>query len=67
MTYGDESMSLYKIQELVNNMEHQEAASALAFVVKDIFPLLNEDSQIKFVLDLMGDSGDDKVSSMVHL
>jgi hypothetical protein len=48
-------------------MEHQEAASALAFVVKDFFPLLNEDSQIKFVMDLMGDSGDDKVSSMVHL
>jgi len=67
LTYGDESMSLYQIQELVNNMGHQGAASALAFVVKDLFPLLNEDSQIKFVLDLMGDSGDDKVSSMVHL
>ena len=67
MTYGDGHMSVDKIQELVNNMEHQEAASALAFVVKDIFPLLNEDSQIKFVMDLMGDSGDDKVSSMIHL
>lgn len=30
-------MSEDKIQELVNNMKPQEAASALAFVVKDFF------------------------------
>jgi hypothetical protein len=60
-------MSVDKIQELVNNMEPQEAASALASVVKDLFPLLNEDTRIKFVMDLIGDSGDDKVSSLVHL
>jgi hypothetical protein len=60
-------MSVDKIQELVNNMEPQEAVSALSFVIKDLFPLLNEDIQIKFVMDLIGDSGDDKVSSLVHL
>ena len=67
MTYGDEPMSVDRIQELVNNMEPQEAASALALVIKDLFPLLNEDIRIKFVMDLIGDSGDDKVSSLVHL
>lgn len=67
MTYGDDPMSVDKIQELVNNMEPQEAASALAFVIKDLFPLLDEDTRIKFVMDLIGDSGDDKVSSLVHL
>ena len=60
-------MSVNKIQELVNNMEPQEAVSALSFVIKDLFPLLNEDIRIKFVMDLIGDSGDDKVSSLVHL
>jgi len=60
-------MSVNKIQELVNKMEPQEAASALALVIKDLFPLLNEDIRIKFVMDLIGDSGDDKVSSLVHL
>ena len=67
MTYGDEPMSVDEIQELVNNMEPQEAASALSFVIKDLFPLLDEDARIKFVMDLIGDSGDDKISSMVHL
>jgi len=60
-------MSVDKIQELVNNMEPQEAVSALSFVIKDLFPLLNEDIRIKFVMDLIGDSGDDEVSSLVHL
>ena len=60
-------MSVDKIQELVSNMEPQEAASVLAFVLKDLFSLLDEDTRVKFVMDLIGDSGDDKVSSMVHL
>jgi hypothetical protein len=60
-------MSTDKIQTLVNNMEPQDAASALAFVIKGLFPLLDEDTRIKFVIDLIGDSDDDKVSSLVHL
>ena len=60
-------MSVDKIQELVNNMEPQEAVSAIAFAIKELFPLLDEDTQIKFVMDLVGDSGDDKVTSLVHL
>jgi hypothetical protein len=60
-------MSVDKIQALVNNMEPQEAASALTSVIKDLFPLLEEDARIKFAMDLIDDSGDDKVSSMVQL
>ena len=60
-------MSTDKIQALVNNMEPQEAASALAFIIKGLFPLLDEDARIKFVMNLIGDSGDDKVTSLVHL
>lgn len=67
MTYGDDPMSVDKIQSLINDMEPQEAASALAFVIKGLFPLLDEDIRIKFVMDLIGDSGEDKVSSLVHL
>ena len=37
-------MSADKIQELVNNMEPQDAASALSFVIKDLFQLLDEDA-----------------------
>jgi hypothetical protein len=60
-------MSTNKIQELVNNMEPQEAASALSFLLKGLFPLLDEDARIRFVMNLIGDSGDDKVTSLVHL
>ena len=60
-------MSADKIQELVNNMEPQDAASALSFVIKDLFQLLDEDARIRFVMSLIGDSGDDKVTSLVHL
>lgn len=67
MTYGDDPMSVDKIIELADNMEPQEAASALALVIKNLFPLLDEDTRINFVMDLIGDSGDDKVSSLVHL
>jgi hypothetical protein len=67
LTYGDDPMSVDKILELVDNMEPQEAASALALVIKNLFPLLDEDTRINFVMDLIGDSGDDKVSSLVHL
>lgn len=67
MNYGDDPMSVEKIQELVKHMEPQEAASALALILKDLFPLLNEDTRITFVTDLIGNAGDDKVSSMVHL
>jgi len=66
LTYGDDPMSVDKIQELVNYLEPQEAASALAIAIKDLFPLLDEDARIKFVMDLIGDSGEDKVSSLVH-
>jgi hypothetical protein len=60
-------MSIDKIQALINNMAPQEAASALALILKNLFPLLNEDTRVKFVTDLIDDAGDDKVSSMVHL
>ncbi|MFO7556607.1 MAG: hypothetical protein R6W88_15510 [Desulfobacterales bacterium] len=46
-------MSVGKIQLLINNMEPQEAASALTLVIKDLFPLLDEDARIRFVTDLL--------------
>jgi hypothetical protein len=60
-------MSVDKIQSLVNNMEPREAASALTSIIKNLFPLLDEDVRIRFVMNLIDDSGDDKVSSLVHL
>ncbi len=38
-------MSADKIQELVNNVELLDTASALSFVIKGLFPLLDEDAR----------------------
>jgi hypothetical protein len=60
-------MSVDKLQSLINDMEPQEAVSALSIIIKNLFPLLDEDVRIRFVMNLIGDSGDDKISSLVHL
>jgi len=60
-------MSADGIQELVNSMDPEDAAVAIAFVMKNLFPLLDESARIKFVMNLVGDSGEDEVASLVHL
>jgi len=60
-------MSADGIQELVNSMDPEDAAVAIAFVMKKLFPLLDESARIKFVMNLVGDSGEDEVASLVHL
>jgi hypothetical protein len=60
-------MTVDKIQDLVKNMEPEEAAPAIAQAMKDVFPLLDEDARLRFVVELIGDSGDDEVASLVHL
>jgi len=60
-------MSADEIQELANGMDPEEAAVAIAFVMKKLFPLLDESARIKFVMNLVGDSGEDEVASLVHL
>jgi hypothetical protein len=56
-----------KIQEIVNGMDPEEAAAEMAHAMKKLFPLLGDEARIKFVINLVGDSGEDKVGSMVHL
>jgi hypothetical protein len=60
-------MSASKIAEVVDSMEPEEAAAELAVVVKKLFPLLGEEARLNFVMNLVGESGEDKLASMVHL
>jgi hypothetical protein len=48
-------------------LEPQEALAAAARVVKQVFPLLDDEARLAFWVNLMGESGPDKVTSMVHL
>lgn len=45
----------------------EAALAALAQAAKKLFPHLGEEVRLRFMMDLMGEAGDDKVSSMVHL
>ena len=60
-------MSASKIEELVNSMAPEEAVEELALAMKKLFPVLGEEARLRFVMNLVGDSGEDKVASMVHL
>lgn len=60
-------MSMNKIQKLVDIMEPEQAASSIALVMKKLWPVLGENARIKFVMSLVGESGADKVASLVHL
>jgi hypothetical protein len=55
------------MQKLVDEMEPAQAASAIAVVMKKLWPVLDEDARIKFVMSLVGESGQDNVTSLVHL
>jgi len=60
-------MSIDRLRQMVAEMEPHEAASALALVLKDLFSVMDEGDRVQFVVNLLGNSGDDKVASLVHL
>ena len=55
-----------KIKQVVERMDPEEAASEIASIMKKLFPLLSEETRLKFVAGLIGDPRADKVTSMVH-
>jgi len=60
-------MSGSKIAEIVESMEPEKAAAELARMIRKLFPLLGEEARLDFVMNLVGESGEDKLASMVHL
>ncbi|MBI5583546.1 MAG: hypothetical protein HY892_06960 [Deltaproteobacteria bacterium] len=55
------------IQELVKKMDPEKALKEIAQAVKTLFPLLDQESRLNFVVSLIGDAGADKVASLVNL
>ena len=60
-------MSTKSLQQIVETLEPQEALKEMAAIIKKLFPLLEEQSRLDFVVNLIGDAGSDKISSLVHL
>ena len=56
-----------EIQKWVDAVEPAEAALALAGVLSRLFPLLEEETRLELVSNLIGTPSDEKVTSLVHL
>ena len=55
------------IQQLLESMEPAEALAKLTPAIKNILAHLDEEARVGFVKDMIGDSGADKIASMVNL
>lgn len=62
-------MYLIRMEEMlkiVGGMDPEAALAEIAKVVKVLFSALGEEARSQFLWDLMGESRDDKVSSLAH-
>ena len=64
---GDSESVMGEILEIVKQMDPKTALTEMAAALKRLFPLLDEETRSNFVMNLIGEPGSDKVSSMVHL
>jgi hypothetical protein len=55
------------IQQIIEDMPPERALKEIAIAAKSLFRLLDEKARIDFVMNLIGDTGEGKVSSLVHL
>jgi hypothetical protein len=54
-------------KKIFHGMEPREAVAEMTEALKELLPLLDEDERIHFFMNLVGESSEDNVSSMVHL
>jgi len=52
---------------MVARMDPEEALAEMAKALRRLFLVLDEEARTRFLLDLVGESQGDKVSSLVHL
>ena len=55
------------IQERLERMTPEKGLKEIEVALKKILPLVTDEEQLNFVVNLIGGAGDDKVASMVHL
>ena len=56
-----------EIEKLFNRLDPEDAAAQTAQALKQLLPLLGEEGRNRFIMSLLGETGQDKISSMVHL
>jgi hypothetical protein len=55
------------IVDMIQRMDPERALTEIGKALKSIFSAVSEDSRGRFLLGLVGESHQDKVSSLVHL
>nr|WP_291322952.1 hypothetical protein [Desulfonatronospira sp.] len=53
--------------QLIRDLEPEQALDALSGPLRDILSRLEDEQRVRFVLQLLGQGDEDKISSMVHL
>ncbi|MGB5232374.1 MAG: hypothetical protein WBN83_12710 [Desulfoprunum sp.] len=56
-----------EIEKVISSLAPKDAARQTAIALKQLLPLLDEEGRARFIMDLLGETGQDKISSMVHL
>jgi hypothetical protein len=55
------------VKKVIDQMAPGEAVAEMGEALRRLLPILDEEDRTRFVMNLVGDSGGDKLSSMVHL
>jgi hypothetical protein len=53
--------------DTIQRMDPEKALNEIGKALKSLFAVVSEDSRSRFLLNLVGESQNDKVSSLVHL
>jgi len=56
-----------QIIKIFNSLDPEDAVAQTAEALKQLLPLLGEEGRNQFIMNLLGETGQDKISSMVHL
>ena len=56
-----------ELKDIVDRMEPEKALSILIEIIQKLLPLLDEKARVDFVVQLIGETGNDKVASLVDL
>ena len=55
------------IEDVFSTLDPEDAADQAAAALRKLLPLLGEQGRTRFIMKLLGETGQDKISSMVHL
>ena len=55
------------LQQIIDQLAPEEALKEMSSIIKKLFPLIEEQARLDFVMNLIGDADTDKISSLVHL